>query len=163
YWRGLSVIALLVAGNVFCMACPFMLPRALGRRLLPAGWRWPRSLRSKWLALALLVLYFWVYEAFSLWDSPWWTAWLVVGYFATALGVDGLFKGASFCKYVCPIGQFQFVQSLMSPLEVTVRDVDVCRRCTTYDCIRGNERHGGCELQLFQPKKVGNLDCTFCL
>ncbi len=163
YWRGLVVIALLTGGNLFCLACPFMLPRAVGRRLLPQRWSWPRALRSKWLAVALLVLYLWAYEACGLWDSPWWTAWIAVGYFVASLVVDGLFRGASFCKYVCPIGQFHFVQSLVSPLEVGVRQPDICRRCTTHDCIRGNERERGCELDLFQPEKVGNLDCTFCL
>src|SRR4029077_9354073 len=33
YWRAMTVVALLVAGNFFCMACPFMLPRELARRL----------------------------------------------------------------------------------------------------------------------------------
>ncbi len=95
--------------------------------------------------------------------SPWWTAWIVIGYFSASFLIDGLFQGASFCKYVCPIGQFNFVQSLVSPLEVKVRNPDICRTCTTYDCIRGNEAQRGCELALFQPKKSGNLDCTFCL
>ena len=31
HWRGLAVIALLMAGNLFCMACPFTLPRDLAR------------------------------------------------------------------------------------------------------------------------------------
>jgi len=163
YWRGLVVIALLCGGNFFCLACPFMLPRALGRWLLPARRSWPRALRTKWLAIALIALYLWAYEACALWNSPWWTAWITVAYFGIALAVDGLFRGASFCKYVCPIGQFHFVQSLVSPLEVTVRQPDVCRRCTTHDCIRGNSGQRGCELDLFQPEKVGNLDCTFCL
>jgi cytochrome c oxidase assembly factor CtaG len=163
HWRGLVVISLLVAGNFFCMACPFTLARDFGRRWLPARWRWPKRLRSKWLAVALLAVYLWAYEAFSLWDSPWWTAWIVIGYFAASFVIDGLFRGASFCKYVCPIGQFNFVQSLVSPLEVKIRDTDVCRACATYDCIRGNDAQRGCELALFQPKKSGNLDCTFCL
>ncbi len=163
HWRGLMVIVLLVAGNFFCMTCPFMLVRDLGRRVLPARWSWPRALRSKWLAVGLLALYLWAYEAFGLWDSPWWTAWIIVGYFTAALVIDGLFKGASFCKYVCPIGQFQFVQSLASPLEVKVREPETCRTCTTHDCIRGNETQRGCELELFQPRKSGNMDCTFCL
>ena len=163
HWRGLVVIALLIGGNFFCMVCPFMLPRELAKRLLPADWQWPRHLRSKWLAGGLLLVYLWAYEAYGLWDSPWWTAWIVVGYFAAAFTIDGLFRGASFCKYVCPIGQFHFVQSLASPLEVKVRRPDVCHTCTTHDCIRGNQQHRGCELELFQPEKVGNLDCTFCL
>jgi hypothetical protein len=163
YWRGLTVIALLAAGNLFCFACPFMLPRALARRLAVPPLRWPERLRSKWLAIALLVGFLWAYETFDLWDSPWWTAWLILAYFVGALTVDALFKGASFCKYVCPIGQFHFVQSLVSPLEVSVRRPEVCAGCRTQDCLRGNERARGCELDLFLPRKVGNLDCTFCL
>jgi cytochrome c oxidase assembly factor CtaG/ferredoxin len=163
HWRGLLVMSLLVAGNFFCMACPFTLTRDWGRRWLPARWRWPKRLRSKWLAVGLLAVYLWAYEAFSLWDSPWLTAWIVIGYFVASFLVDGLFQGASFCKYVCPIGQFNFVQSLVSPLEVKVRNLDICQTCTTYDCIRGNDAQRGCELALFQPKKSGNMDCTFCL
>jgi cytochrome c oxidase assembly factor CtaG/ferredoxin len=163
HWRGLSAIALLALGNVFCMACPFNFVRDLGRRLLPAAWVWPRRLRSKWIAISLLFVFFWAYEAFGLWDSPRWTAWIIVGYFTAALVVDGLFKGASFCKYVCPIGQYQFIQSLISPVEVGVRSLDVCRTCTTHDCLRGNDKQRGCELQLFQPQKTSNMDCTFCL
>jgi len=163
YWRGFAVIALLAGGNFFCMVCPFMLPREIGRRLLPARHRWPGPLRSKWFAAALLAAYLWAYEAFGLWASPWWTAWIVVGYFLTAFLIDGLFQGASFCKYICPIGQFHFVNSLVSPFEVKVKSGAVCDSCRTYDCIRGNATHRGCELQLFQPRKSGNFDCTFCL
>lgn len=104
HWRAFSILALLVVGNLFCMACPFTLVSDWGRRALPARLRWPRQLRSKWLAAVLFVLYLWAYEAFGLWDSPWLTAWVVAGYFIAALVIDGLFRGASFCKYVCPIG-----------------------------------------------------------
>lgn len=163
HWRGLSLIALLAVGNVFCMACPFNFVRDLGRRLLPARWSWPRQLRSKWIAIVLLFIFFWAYEAFALWESPRLTALIVLVYFGAALLVDGLFKGASFCKYVCPIGQYQFIQSLISPVEVGVRSLEVCRSCTTHDCLRGNEKQRGCELELFQPQKTSNMDCTFCL
>ena len=84
--------------------------------------------------------------------------------------MDGLFKHASFCKFVCPIGQFNFVASTLSPFEVKVRSQDVCASCHTLDCIRGRREPvsdlvviRGCELALFQPRKVGNMDCTFCL
>jgi len=163
YWRAFVVVALLAAGNFFCMACPFMLFRELGRRLGLRQHSWPRALRSKWFGIALLVLFFWGYEVFGLWDKPIWTAWLIINYFLVALAVDALFHGASFCKYVCPIGQFQFVASLVSPLEVKVRALGVCASCKTHDCFRGNERQRGCEMGLHLPRKSGNLDCTFCL
>ena len=163
YWRGLTVVVLLVAGNFFCMACPFMLPRELGRRLGLGGRAWPRALRSKWLAIALLALFFWAYEAFDLWNRPALTAWLIIGYFFAAFVLDAFFRGASFCKYVCPIGQFQFVSSLVSPLEVKAREPAVCANCKTHDCLRGNDQNRGCETDLYIPRKAGNLDCTFCL
>lgn len=163
HWRALSILALLVVGNLFCMSCPFVFVRDLGRKVLPARLRWPRRLRNKWLATGVLAAYLIGYEVFGFWDSPWLTAWIAAGYFAAAVVVDGFFRGASFCKYVCPIGQFQFVSSLGSPREVKVKRASVCRSCQTYDCIRGNEQQRGCELYLFQPKKAGNLDCTFCL
>jgi cytochrome c oxidase assembly factor CtaG len=163
YGRAIAVIALLAAGNFFCMACPFMFFRELGRRLGLRQRSWPQALRSKWFAIALLVLFFWCYEVFGLWDKPIWTAWLIINYFLAALVIDALFRGASFCKYICPIGQFQFVASLVSPLEVKVRQPDVCTSCKTHDCLRGNERQRGCEMDLHLPRKSGNLDCTFCL
>ncbi|MEO6847279.1 MAG: cytochrome c oxidase assembly protein [Chthoniobacterales bacterium] len=163
HWRGFSVIALLAVGNLFCMACPFTFARDLGRKILPANRSWPRILRSKWMAAGLIAAYLWAYEVFGLWNSPWLTAWIIVGYFVAAILVDGFFKGASFCKYVCPIGQFNFFQSLISPFEVKVRSHDICATCTTHDCIRGNEVQRGCELKLYQPRKSGNMDCTFCL
>ena len=59
------------------------------------------------------------------------------------------------------------MHSLISPTQVGVREASVCGSCRTHDCIRGNaQQHSfqrGCELHLFQPKKLGNVDCTFCL
>jgi cytochrome c oxidase assembly factor CtaG len=161
--RGLLVIGLLVAGNWFCMACPFLVPREIGRRFLPASLHWPRALRSKLLAAALVVAWLCAYEAADLWDSPRATAFLLIGYAGAALAIDGVFRGASFCKYVCPIGQFDFVLSTVSPLEVRVKNLSTCASCTTRDCIRGNAQQRGCELELYLPRKQGNLDCTFCL
>ncbi len=180
HFRGLVVVVLLLAGNLFCMACPFMLPRELARRFFKPRWEWPRRLRNKWLAIAMFALVLFAYELFDFWSNPYWTGVLIVGYFAAALIVDAVFHRAAFCKYVCPVGQFNFLSSTMSPLEVAVRDADVCVGCQTKDCIRGvrasaetndetteaNELpilQRGCELALFQPRKVGNLDCTFCL
>jgi len=163
HWRGLLILGLLVAGNIFCMGCPFVLPRILARRWLPDGWNWPRPLRSKWLAVFLIIIFLWAYEAFSLWDRPWATACLALAYFVAAFVVDSLFRGGTFCKYVCPIGQFNFVQSLVSPLEIKVRDTAICDSCQTKDCIRGRDGIPGCELNLYLPRKAGNMDCTLCL
>ncbi|HSK65150.1 MAG TPA: hypothetical protein VK893_14955 [Pyrinomonadaceae bacterium] len=171
HFRGALVFVLLFAGNFFCLACPFMLVRNAARKFFRPVRNWPRRLRNKWLSLSLFIVVLFVYEWFDLWASPWWTACLIVVFFAGALLIDSVFKHATFCKFVCPIGQFNFIASTASPLEVAVRDTNVCTACATKDCIRGTREPAqplvviqrGCELALFQPRKVGNLDCTFCL
>lgn len=171
HFRGALVLILLIAGNFFCLACPFMLVRNFARKFFRPVRNWPRWLRNKWLSVGLFISILFAYELFDLWSAPWWTACLIIAYFLGALVVDGIFKHASFCKFVCPIGQFNFVASTLSPLEVKVRDHDVCTSCRTKDCIRGQRETGsdlvaiqrGCELALFQPRKTGNMDCTFCL
>jgi polyferredoxin len=162
HYRGLLVIALLAIGNLFCTSCPMILVRDAGRRLWHPALGWPRWLRGKWLSLLLLVAVLFSYELFDLWQLPRATAWLIIGYFAGALVVDVLFSGAAFCKYLCPVGQFNFVASVMSPTELQARDLHVCAGCKTVDCIKGNDIRRGCELALFMPSKVGNLDCTMC-
>ena len=171
HFRGALVLVLLVAGNFFCFACPFVFVRDIARRVFRPVRNFPRFLRNKWLSVFVLVAGLFVYELFDLWSSPWWTALLISSYFLVALIVDGFFKHASFCKFVCPIGQFNFLASTISPLEVKVRDQAVCTACKTKDCIRGRRDpvsplviiQRGCELALFQPRKTGNIDCTFCL
>jgi len=180
HFRGALVLVLLCAGNFFCLACPFMLVRNAARRFFKPWMNWPRALRNKWVSVTLFVAILFVYELFGLWNSPWWTTWLIIAYFLAALIIDGVFKRASFCKFVCPIGQFNFLASTVSPLEVKVRSLEVCAHCGTKDCIRGRRAvpahqsvsasahdfvvlQRGCELALFQPLKVGNMDCTFCL
>lgn len=171
HYRGLLVAVLVLGGNFFCGACPLVLVRNGVRRFVRPVRRFPRALRNKWLSIGLLVAVLFAYEAFDLWGAPAATAGLILAYFAAAVLVDALFERASFCKFVCPVGQFSFVASTVSPLEVTVREPDTCTSCATADCLRGRRSETepakvvrrGCELDLYLPAKVGNLDCTFCL
>src|SRR5262245_34928659 len=181
HWRGFLILAIVAIGNLFCTACPMVLARDMSRRLVHPALRWPRWLRGKWVGLALLVLVLFSYELFDLWSQPRATAWLVIGYFGLAIVIDSVFKGASFCKHLCPIGQFNFAASTMASTELRIIERETCRTCRTSDCIKGRYGpaeagdHGpakaghyvleqrGCELGLFLPMKVGNLDCTMCL
>jgi len=163
HYRGLLVVGLLAVGNLFCTGCPFVLARDFGRRFLPPRLTLPRWLRTKWISIVLFAIVLFCYELFGLWALPRATAYLVLAYFASAMAVDLTFTGASFCKYFCPIGQFNFVASTMSPFEVRVRNGATCQTCRTVDCIKGNDLQRGCELRLFLPSKVGNMDCTLCL
>ena len=163
HYRGLVILGLLLVGNLFCSACPFTLPRTLARRISLAGRRWPRRLRNKWVSLAGLLVFFWIYESLDLWASPWLTAWLVLAYFVGSFLLEALFAESPFCKYVCPLGAFNFVQSTMSPLQITARSPALCLDCQGKECVRGSAHVPGCGTELYAPMMQSNLDCTLCL
>lgn len=163
HYRGLVVLALLLVGNLFCAACPFVLPRKLAKWIGRPTQRWPQALRNKWLALAGLLAIVYAYELFDLWATPWWTAWLTVAYFVTAFVLEAFFTRNSFCMYVCPLGTFNFLYSTISPLQITSRDQNVCRDCKGHECINGSSTQQGCQLELFVPTIQSNLNCTLCL
>lgn len=167
HFRGLLVLGLLLIGNLFCMACPFILVQRWVRRIFQLNLPTPRWSRRKWPAVVLFILLLFSYELFDLWSSPAWTAVLLLIYLAAAVVLGVLFRGAPFCSAACPLGQFSLVSSTVSPFEVQVRDSQVCAACTSRDCMRGREGAQntlpGCELGIFQPRKRGNMNCHFRL
>lgn len=187
HYRGLVVLALLLAGNLFCMGCPFTVPRTLARRLSIRGRRFPRVLRNKWIAIASLFALFFLYEYLDLWASPALTAWLIVAYFIASFVLEAAFTESAFCKYVCPLGTFNFAYSTVSPTQIGVKDASLCASCVGKECVNGSYApqpfvridaiplagrdtvtHGpdgvlGCGTLLFPPQMQTNLDCTMCL
>lgn len=190
--RGLVVLALLLAGNLVCMGCPFTLPRTLAKGLAIKGRRFPQRLRNKWLAIVSLFALFFAYEYLDLWASPWLTAWLIVAYFVGAFALEAAFSESAFCKYICPLGSFNMVYSTLSPTRVAVKSQTVCASCVGRECVNGSYAaqplirvdeipvagggeprrkqvaHGpggalGCGTELFAPRLRGNMDCTMCL
>ena len=136
--RGIVVLALLLAGNLVCMGCPFTLPRTLAKRLSAKGRRFPQRLRNKWLAIFSLFALFLAYEVLDLWASPWLTAWLIVAYFAASFALEAIFAESAFCKYVCPLGSFNMVYSSLSPTSIAVKSPDICASCVGHECVNGS-------------------------
>lgn len=193
HYRGLVVLALAFFGNAFCAACPLMLTRGISNRidkLIKHKFKFPKALKNKYLVIVLMLFYFFSYEFFDLWASPWLTAWLAIGYFGSALVIDTLFPAGSFCKYVCPLGNFNFVVSSLSPTQITAVDTNVCASCVEKPCLHGRESYTqapehqtlqasfiplntitspngqgyfpGCETNLYVPTMTSNMDCTSC-
>ena len=163
HWRGLAAVSVVAAGNLACMGCPLIAPRTVLRRWIRPGLRWPAALRGKWLVATLVAMWLVAYEALAWWNAPALTAWLIIGLVASATLVDLVFEGSAFCQWLCPVGQWNMAMSVASPVQVGVRDAEVCARCTTHDCLRGGPLGPGCGTGLFLPRKVGSLECTACL
>ena len=143
HFRGMAVIVLLLVGNLFCMGCPFTLPRTIARRFVRPRRRFPRVLRNKWLAVAGLLALFFSYEWLNLWASPLLTAWLVLAYFGASFALEFLFDESAFCKYVCPLGSFNFVYATISPTKIEARNPEVCKTCVGKECVNGSFKPAG--------------------
>ena len=165
HYRGLVVIALALFGNAFCAACPLMLTRGASKRLerlLPQKFEWPRFLKNKFFVIGFLFFYFFSYEYFDLWASPWLTAWLAIGYFGAALVIDTLFKAGTFCRYVCPLGNFNFVLASASPSQITAVNHDVCRNCEHKPCLQGRYTSNAQTTNVPLPQQTnGNKEVSF--
>lgn len=191
HYRGIIVLALLLVGNVFCMGCPFTIPRTLAKRLSTRGRRFPRILRNKWLAIFSLFAIFFLYEYLDLWASPALTAWVIVAYFVASFVLEAVFTESAFCKYVCPLGTFNFAYSTTAPTQIASRSFDICRTCVGKECINGSyspdtviridqiptaigetvektvthspQGIPGCGTLLFVPQMKSNMDCVLCM
>jgi polyferredoxin len=192
HYRGIVVIVLLLAGNLFCMGCPFTVPRTLAKRFAIGGRRFPKVLRNKYLAIASLFILFFLYEYLDLWASPLLTAWVIIFYYVASFVMEMVFSESAFCKYVCPLGSFNFVYSTISPTQIAVKSPTICASCVGKECVNGSYapeatiridsisvapagtyqdvevKHSpqgvlGCGTELFAPQIRSNLDCSMCL
>ena len=188
WWGLLMGLLLPLGGRLWCLICPipapgewlqrraFVAPPAAGdadnllqiddpeeppgRWGLGKGWRWPRSLRGIWLQNAgfLGVALF----STVILTRPSVTGWVLLAFLAIGVGLAILFERRSFCRYVCPVGGFIGLYSLVAPVEIRVRDFSVCRDHRTKDCYLGNDAGYGCPW-LEQPWAMErNAYCGLC-
>lgn len=169
WWAVLMVLLVPGLGRVWCTVCPIPAPGEWIQRrgiiggvakLRTLGLRWPRRLRNMWVQNAgflMLALF-----STIILTRPSVSAAVIVGLTGTAVGMSLLFEKRTFCKYVCPIGGFIGLYSMVAPIELRVRDAQVCVDHRSKDCITGNENGYGCPWMIYPGKLDRNLDCGFC-
>lgn len=170
WWALLIVVLVPFFGRMWCTICPIPAPgewlqrRAIVRRgparLWTRGLRWPRRLKNIWLqnfgflgvaAFSTIIL-----------TRPSVSAWLLLSFLLAGVALSALYKNRVFCRYVCPVGGFIGLYSLVSPVELRVADPSVCADHKTKDCITGNEFGYGCPWMVFPGSLTRNAYCGMC-
>lgn len=175
FWFFLLIALLIpIGGRAWCMMCP--LP-ALGEwasrgsiirksnRTFNLGIKWPKWLDNIWpqnfgfLMIALL--------SPLILTRPWATSFMLIGFIVLAIILSVTFVhqkriGRIFCKYVCPVGGFIGLYSLMGTVEVKIKDPEVCRLHKTRDCVTGTANGWGCPWFQVLPNMDRNLYCGLC-
>jgi hypothetical protein len=171
-WWALLIIGLVPAlGRAWCAVCPLPAPgewlqrrgivQRVMKRPLTKGLRWPRRLKSMWLQnIGFLGIA--VFSAIIL-TRPAVSAAVLLGFTMIALALSLLYERRVFCKYICPVGGFIGLYSLMAPTALRVKDPSVCLSHRSKDCVTGNERGYGCPWLTYPGGLARNIDCGLCM
>jgi hypothetical protein len=161
WWAGI-IFTFVLAGRVWCLACPFGALNEWTARLAGAARRLPRPLRNIWWATAAFVLLTWADELLGVVRSPVVTAWLLVFFAALAVAVGLVYERRSFCRYLCPIGGVIGIYSMTAPVELRPRSAATCAGDREKACYRGTSTGPGCPMFEFPGALDRNNYCTLC-
>jgi 4Fe-4S binding protein len=161
WWAGI-IFTFVLAGRVWCIACPFGALNEWASRASRAWRRLPRPFRNIWWATALFVILTWADEQLGVVRSPRVTAWIVVAFAALALVVGVRYERRSFCRYLCPIGGLIGIYSMAAPLELRASNAATCRCHREKTCYRGGASARGCPMLEFPQAMDRNNYCTLC-
>ena len=162
WWAGI-IFTFVLAGRVWCLACPFGALNEWAARLTGAWRRLPRLFRNIWWATGAFVLLTWADEQLGVVRSPRITGWIVLFFVALAVAVGLRYERRSFCRYLCPIGGLIGLYSMTAPLELRAKDAGTCRTHADKTCYRGGEGARGCPMFEFPQAMDRNNYCTLCV
>jgi len=171
-WWTLLIVDIVLLGRTWCLVCPWDALASWMRRL--AFWRrrpeeplalelkWPRWLKNVYPATLLFVGLTWLELGFGVTRSPRATAILGLLMLMLAVVPALLFERRSFCRYGCLIGRICGLYSMLAPVEVRPRSLDVCGACRTKACFAGNGKGYPCPTGQCLPAMKVNTYCTLC-
>ncbi len=171
WWALLMLMLVPVFGRLWCGVCPIPAPgewlqrRSLvapanGGRLFTLGKKWPRRLRNIWLQnLGFLGV-----ALFStvILTTPFVTALVLLGFVLIAIATSLVFERRAFCRYLCPVGGFIGLYSQIAPIELRVKDRDICPSHREKTCYTGSADGYGCPWLVFPGNLTSNTYCGLC-
>jgi len=171
WWAILILVAVPLFGRGWCAVCPIPLPGEWLQRgavLAPPDkkprWlnrRWPRAFRNIWLQNASFLLL----ALFSsvLLTTPYITSIVLAAMLFAAIGLSMVFERRSFCRYLCPVGGFIGIYSQTAPIELRIKDKQVCAQCVGKPCYSGSSAGYGCPWDVFPGGLTKNTYCGLCM
>jgi hypothetical protein len=123
--------------------------------------RWPKAIRNIWLqniSFLLLALF-----SSVLLTTPNITGVVLAGMLFAAIGLSIVFERRSFCRYLCPVGGFIGIYSQTAPVELRIKDKQVCAACEGKPCYNGSSTGYGCPWDVFPGGLAKNTYCGLCM
>ncbi len=161
-WWAAIIFTFVLVGRIWCMMCPFGAIQDWIGRLKSINKDFPKPMRNVYLSSLIFFGLTWWDSYSGIVNKPALTAFLLIGFFAVAIGMAVVFKGRAFCRYVCPIGGLIGIYSMFSPVELRNKCLDVCRGHKVKECIKGTERGRACPMFVTPMTLDRNNYCNFC-
>jgi polyferredoxin len=171
WWAILILVAVPFFGRGWCAVCPIPLP---GEWLQRGAVLSPPEKRPKWLNLRVPKMFrniwlqnisFLLLALFSsvLLTTPNITGIVLAAMLFTAIGLSIVFERRAFCRYLCPVGGFIGLYSQTAPIELRIKDKQVCATCDDKPCYNGSQAGYGCPWDVFPGGLTKNTYCGLCM
>jgi ferredoxin len=171
WWAILILIAVPFFGRGWCAVCPIPLP---GEWLQRGAILAPPDKRPKWLNLRVPKMFrniwlqnisFLLLALFSsvLLTTPNITGVVLAAMLFAAIGLSTIFERRAFCRYLCPVGGFIGLYSQTAPIELRIKDKQVCIPCEGKPCYNGSSAGYGCPWDVFPGGLTKNTYCGLCM
>lgn len=171
WWAALIVFLIPLGGRFWCTVCPLPAPgewldhgavieKGNESPLSKAVRNWPNRLKNIWLQNGAFLSVA-MFSAIIL-TRPLATG-IVLGLFIVgAIILSKMYGRRVFCRYVCPVGGFIGLYSMVAPVELRVRDPQVCLSHKEKECIRGSAAGYGCPWMEYPGNLQRNAYCGLC-
>lgn len=171
WWAILILVAVPFFGRGWCAVCPIPLP---GEWLQRGAILTPPHKQPKWLNLRVPKMFrniwlqnisFLLLALFSsvLLTTPNITGIVLAIMLFAAIGLSTIFERRAFCRYLCPVGGFIGLYSQTAPIELRVKDKQVCVKCKGKPCYNGSSVGYGCPWDVFPGGLTKNTYCGLCM
>ena len=139
WWALMILIMVPFAGRLWCGVCPIPAPgewlqrRALvqprpGGKLYTLGKKWPQGSATSGCKMPVS----WAWRSFQRHlDHAHGHRAGVARFMIVAIATSLVFERRTFCRYLCPVGGFIGLYSQVAPVEVRVKNHDVCASTKT--------------------------------
>jgi hypothetical protein len=163
-WWVTVVMSWFFLGKSWCGICPFP---GVGRILQALGLslnREPPAFLTKYrvsFALAFFAFIIWAESVTNMKNWPLGTALLLLSILLGASVMGALFRGQSWCRYLCPMGKIIGAAATLSMIELRP-ELETCKTCRSFSCKKGTPTAEGCPVYLGTFNIRNNIDCLMC-
>jgi hypothetical protein len=164
WWTALKLVFIPFGGRSWCSICPIPMPGEWlqnGGILQPRGKgfglgkRWPTFLKGSWMQASGFLLVG-LFGALTL-TSAKITAIVLFSIFPLAFILSLIFERRSFCNYLCPIGGFTGLYAQAGPVEVRVKDTEICAEHGEKTC------YSACPWGQYPLALKSSANCGLCM